>query len=269
MSKNWLSVTFCWNYAYLSFDNSMYVTISNGAFNNSIASTQSFNICTSHILLLREENEKLKQELDLFKNKNTELQLYVNTLSGQCGSIQQCKAEDTLYADGIFGIQILVRLVDVRHSVQCSCPDGFSGPLCEQSITSCTPIQTDDHCNHTQALWYFDSYSNQCKSTITGCFEVRTTFLTFEECSSSCLQGTCCYRMKIGEIPDMICQPETMKNCQMLCQDANIEVLGYYPGIKCPNEGCGMIASKVCHTGISLYSPGSTFSFGCETCQCF
>ncbi|GIY57999.1 hypothetical protein CDAR_284721 [Caerostris darwini] len=272
---------------------------SRGGFNNSIASTQSFNVCTSHLLLLREENEKLMQELDLFKNKNTELQLYVNTLSGQCGSIRQCKAEDTLYADGDIWYPdpcttcrcendkincytsfhspycelqcnentclnggMCMRSSD-RHSVQCSCPDGFSGPLCEQSITSCTPIQIDDHCNHTQAVWYFDSYSNQ------WCFEVRTTFLTFEECSSSCLQGTCCYRMKIGEIPDMICQAETMKNCQMLCQDANIEVLGYYPGIKCPNEGCGMIASKVCHTGISLYSPGSTFSFGCETCQCF
>ncbi|GBM21432.1 Kielin/chordin-like protein [Araneus ventricosus] len=156
-----------------------------------------------------------------------------------------------------------------RQSVQCSCPDGFSGPLCEQTITSCSPIQTNNHCNHSQGIWYFDSLSNQCKSTVSGCFEPRSTFLTFEECSTTCLQGTCCYRMKIGEIPDMICQPETMKNCQLLCQDDNIEVLGFYPGIKCPNEGCGMIASKVCHTGISLYSPGSTFSFGCETCECF
>ncbi|GFX10567.1 transposable element Tcb2 transposase [Trichonephila clavipes] len=37
---------------------------------------------------------------------------------------------------------------------------------------------------------------------------------------------------------------ETMTNCQILCQDTNIEVVGFYPGIKCPNEGCGMIASK-------------------------
>ncbi|GFQ89315.1 hypothetical protein TNCT_363871, partial [Trichonephila clavata] len=273
--------------------------------NSSNVVLESSNSCTSHVLLLREENERLKQELDLFKYKNTELQMNVNSLSNQCGNIRRCKSEGIFYADGdvwypdpcttcrcendkincytsyhspycelqcnentcLNGGACLGSLN--RHSVQCNCPDGFSGPLCEQSITSCSPIQTNSHCNHSQAIWFFDSYSNQCKSTFSGCFEPRSTFLTFEDCSTSCLQGTCCYRMKIGEIPDMICQAETMKNCQILCQDTNIEVVGFYPGIKCPNEGCGMIASKVCHTGISLYSPGSSFSFGCETCQCF
>ncbi|GFT97212.1 hypothetical protein NPIL_232021, partial [Nephila pilipes] len=37
--------------------------------NGSNVSAQSTNSCASHILLLREENERLKQELDLFKYK--------------------------------------------------------------------------------------------------------------------------------------------------------------------------------------------------------
>lgn len=68
-----------------------------------------------------------------------------------------------------------------EHSVQCSCPEGFSGPLCEQSVTSCVPIQVDDHCNHTQPLWYFDPYTNQCKTTVSGiilCLElIRTNYI--------------------------------------------------------------------------------------------
>ncbi|KAF8785301.1 Kielin/chordin-like protein like [Argiope bruennichi] len=172
--------------------------------NSSLYSTQFSNSCASHILLLREENERLKQELDLFKYKNTELQLYVNSLSGQCGSIRRCKSEDNYYADGdvwypdpcttcrceidkvncytsfhspycelqcnentcLNGGACMGSLN--RQSVQCSCPDGFSGPLCEQTITSCSPIQTNNHCNHSQSIWYFDSLSNQCKSTVSG-----------------------------------------------------------------------------------------------------
>lgn len=52
------------------------------------------------------------------------------------------------------------------NSVQCNCPDGFSGPVCEQ--TSCIPIKIEDECDRSQSSWYFDSYSNKCKTTDTG-----------------------------------------------------------------------------------------------------
>ncbi|XP_071044189.1 kielin/chordin-like protein [Parasteatoda tepidariorum] len=296
----WLCVLYVWDYrsvfgnTYTDRDSEI----------SSFSGSQYSNSCVNHVIYLKEENEKLQQELDFFKYKNTELQLEVNSLSGQCGVIQHCQSGGIFYANGDIWYPdpcTTCRCENHRincytsfhsshcelqcnentclnggacmnslgsHSVQCDCPNGFSGPLCEQSITSCTPTRTGNNCNHNQSIWFFDSYSNQCKSTKTGCFENGSTFTTFEECSSSCLQGTCCYRMKIGDLHDVICQAETMKNCQVLCHDENVEVLGYYPGIKCPPEGCGMIASKVCHTGISLYSPGSEFSFGCDKCEC-
>ncbi|KAG8188974.1 hypothetical protein JTE90_010063 [Oedothorax gibbosus] len=278
---------------------------SRGVTNASHFLALSSNTCASNVQFLKEENDRLQRELDHFKHQNTALQLHINSLSSQCGRDKRCQSDGIFYFDGdvwypdpcttcrceadvtncytsfhspycelkcngntCLNGGVCVESLD-EHSVQCSCPEGFSGPLCEQSVTSCVPIQMDNHCNHTQPLWYFDQYTNQCKSTVSGCFELSSIFPTFEACSLSCLQGTCCYRMKIGEISDMICQAETMKNCQVLCQDRNIDVFGFYPGIKCPNEGCGMIASKVCHTGISLYSPGSKFSFGCDSCECF
>ncbi len=59
-----------------------------------------------------------------------------------------------------------------------------------------------------------------------------------------------------------------MENCQILCQENEVEVIGFYPGIKCPDKGCAIVASKTCHTGVALYSPGSKFSFGCDSCEC-
>lgn len=52
--------------------------------------------------------------------------------------------------------------------MQCNCPEGFSGPVCEQ--TSCIPIKTEGDCDRSQSSWYFDSYSNMCKPTDTGKF---------------------------------------------------------------------------------------------------
>lgn len=51
-------------------------------------------------------------------------------------------------------------------SVQCNCPDGFSGPVCEQ--TSCIPVKIEGSCDQSQSSWYFDSYSNLCKPTSSG-----------------------------------------------------------------------------------------------------